>query len=352
MRAYVDRPNLHPEHIVVQPAHYNGENRLQEDIREIFESVIPELDHTLSSYAQTEGAFVERVHPAHSGHPRRLVQTIAHQLSEHDEVHVTSLLWGALPQHIGIKEELAELGVRADGKTSLIRISGSSGTSVGKTALEGFLPESVLFSPFVLLHDDVVDSAKHAAVLIQARLKQAGCDLSVVSAILTRLNDRQFAEPFENDSEIYRRLVAQAQEAGVVFAVPFYKNGPFLNALTEAANDTTEAPHQPWRHLQRELLDHAILFGQFKWLMGEGLDTDIPGSRILPHVLAQLERHPGSRDSHMIQAILQVLPDIKLRIGSFIPGLVALDENRKEEFFDWVGLTFADRITENVFQYS
>lgn len=328
----------HPEHIVVQPAHFNGEGRLPSDLRQIFEETVPELDGLLSRHAQLPGTFVEQVHPSDSGHPRRIARLIAKEMSEHPDIASASLLWGAMPQYMGIREEQATMGLDPDNRSSLIRISGSSGTSVGVAELDGSIPEHVLSARYVILHDDVIDSAKHATVFIHRRLAFSGKDTSKITAINARLNSRQFSDQFETDAQTYQALAIVAQEAGVVFAVPFYKNKPFLRALTDLSH-TPGLTHEQWADLQSVFVREAILFDQFRWLMGEGLDTDIPGSVILPDVRDQLQGDSALPPDEY-GGLLSKLPQVKLRVGSFVPGLIALDESRKNEFFTWVGNTF------------
>lgn len=266
-----------------------------------------------------------------------ILSVLHEHLKADDEVQVIGLLHG-------VTHGMSTLWNADDApsyrrRIHAIRMNGYTGKLAVKARIYEEFSQNLSAASLIYIFDDVWDTGHEIGAVLYEIEKMRG--LSTDSSIRDRLNEtRNLA--YGQFIALYDEVIGRMHTAGVVAAELFYKNKPFLDRLRSYAESLDKA--DPWRLAQESVLDAALLFDRHDWLMGEGLDTDIDGVRlyealggILPD---ELYYHPK-----VIEA-LDYLRGSKIRIGSHVEGLIALNRTSKDDLIAFTALHFKQAIVE------
>lgn len=229
-------------------------------------------------------------------------------------------------------------------RMTLAIIGGSDGAKIKSTRLLSLLPDEIARFGIILGHDDVGDTMAAYAVLVEKVREMKG--LGGYDEALVETLTHAFGKGYENFIDVYDHVIAHAAEAGVVFGLASSKNAVFIDRLfTYALNRIKQNPHDRWAEYSLELCIRRIDLAETEWAMGLGLDTGIRGDRIVSLLPADVLSNPK------LTPIIENLKLSQLRIGSTVPGLIALkktEEGREEmRFVYWL----ATRVSEALRAY-
>lgn len=275
--------------------------------------------------------------------PTRLLnETIGRILTDDADTFYVGFASGIIPL---TREIYHRLEPQPRTRMALAIIGGSDGSKIKSTRLLSILPEDIARFGIIVGHDDVGDTMAAYAVLVEKVREMKG--LGLYDETLVETLTHTFGKGYENFIDVYDRIIAHAAEAGVVFGLASSKNAVFIDRLfTYALNRIKEDPHDRWAKYSLELCIRRIDLAETEWAMGLGLDTGIRGSRIIPLLPADVLNNP------ILKPIIENLTRSQLRIGSTVPGLIALKKteegNEEMRFLYW--LTY--RVSEALRAYA
>lgn len=198
-------------------------------------------------------------------------------------------------------------------------VGGAHGNEIKATRVLTPLPEEdIRQASLIIAHDDVADTVAALAAFVER-----------VRAIKTGApEDYVFVDEFvkkdlsaDKRTALYMHLALEMRQLGVVAAIPVYKNRQFASILRDVAREPTDAAQtQNWQEFQLNLLAYRLEYDQTLWLMGDGMDTDIPIADLFALVPEQIRTHPA-----VAKLFLNTM-NSKIRIGSTIKGLIGLTQ--------------------------
>lgn len=198
-------------------------------------------------------------------------------------------------------------------------VGGSHGNDIKATRVLTALPEEeVKNASLIVAHDDVADTVAALAAFVD-QIRAIRTDTPADFTFVDRFVDKQLNEM--ERAAIYSRLAHLMRELNVVAAVAVYKNRQFATILHSVAMEQTgDPPNARWQELQLNLLSWRLEYDQSLWLMGDGMDTDIPIRTIFDLIPPEIRSHPAVAPlfAHTMRS--------KLRIGSTIHGLIGLTQ--------------------------
>jgi hypothetical protein len=212
----------------------------------------------------------------------------------------------------------------------LVSICGTKGAHVGAATIDSDLPvEPIRRASLIVAHDDVGDSMAHLAEFIQRVMvikKIHSYNGALVKLFSEKLSHEDLRDP-------YKLLIGDMRKAGIVAAIPFYKNTEFVHLLKRVSSDGCD----PW-DLRQSVLTECYLECPSDWLMGNLLDTDATGEDLWKFLSTDIRRRKITT-----RMFPKIVLDSKIRIGATVGGLIALRDSR-EHLLAWV----AKRIEEQL----
>lgn len=319
-----------PEWLVIQPNH-DVDVSYPPHVSGFVWRAVYEVDQALQDAAShtQEDQLVVWKNPLNETQPSQnaVLSVIHEQLVSRDDIRVLGLFHGATPGFMSLWNAQDHDRYRANMES--VRINGY----LGKEAVDARLWEDLsplnIDAHLIYVLDDVWETGHELAAVLMAieALRGVESDTSIVS----RLKDTR-NQPFENYIQLYDEIIARFHKQGVVIAELFYKNETFRQRLWEYAHAYKDT--DDWGSAQWDILQPTLLYAKKDWLMGEGLDTDIDGA-VLVGVLQGL-LSPELLESVQLQELFDYLSVSKLRIGSFVEGLIALQRDSKTDLVAFV----------------
>jgi hypothetical protein len=306
-------------------------------VRVLFFRTIASIDKDLQQESLMPGSFVSEVDSVDRTQRtmRRLTGVLSQELHEHNDLSSISVLYGVAPMY-------SALAASAD-KSTRERITSTiiSGYQADQSVPARVLVEissDILTSPLVSLNDDVVDTA-HALAAIVCEVEEA--KYGQTDRDIVRLLHETHGTPFEHHTQLYEALVGRMHEAGVVVSALFYKNIPFLEALKARIEHSSD---DRWVQTQKRLLVPALTYPQDAWLMGEGLDTGIKGSTIISCMRKEEMIDESLLSDPDCRELIELLGKSTLRVGSFVDGLIKLNNGDIQSLVMFVSRHMADEL--------
>lgn len=263
--------------------------------------------------------------------PTRLLnETIERILTDDPDTFYVGFASGITPLTQAIYDRLEP---KPRTRMALAIIGGSDGAKIKSTRLLSLLPDEIARYGIIVGHDDVGDTMAAYAVLVEKVREMKGLGLHDETLVAALTNT--FGKRYENFIDVYDRVIAHAAEAGVVFGLASSKNAVFIDRLfTHAMTRIKEQPDDRWAEYTLALCLRRIDLAETEWAMGLGLDTGVRGSRIVPLLPADILSSPK------LKPIIENLNVSLLRIGSTVPGLIALKKteegNEELRFLHWI----------------
>lgn len=216
------------------------------------------------------------------------------------------LYFGLQPQHHETRTRM-----------QLVIIGGASEASIKTTRIFSEIPDHIASKGIIIAHDDVADTLAAFAALVEkiGEMKK----LSSYDDDFVQELTKTFRKGYANFRLLYEHLIQKAEAAGVVPAFVTSKNAEFEATLyAYAIRRLQEDAQNRWARYALLLARPTMQLQEQEWVMGLGLDTGFDGKdivKLLPFNVLQNQRlHP----------ILTNLTLSRMRIGSTVPGLIAL----------------------------
>lgn len=310
-------------------ASQTGENTRNPSVEQtIWERKVLDLDRTIAQNTSNGEPFVagdvaiEPVLDAQTTARVRgaLNRSIAAELSSYPYVYYVSLAYGGIFH----TRELLRHRMQESAKRhmSVLDIRGTHGTDI-QEARADHLPESLTYAHLTIVHDDIFDKGGAFAALV-ARLSQIRHHTPYAQEFVAKFSQHDLSADEKQD--LFRELVARMEQERVVMATPVYKNPWFVRSMDERLSQSNDECSASWAAAMRRIFPHHLTIDPSWWLMGDGLDTGIP----VPLVAQKA-------------GITVHNPNLTLRIGSTIPGLVKLRDTHDayKALVSWVASTIA-----------
>ncbi len=295
---------------------------------EIYSTVVPLVDRHLTERAD-KGDIVTRVDEARDVAPviAGLGRNIVSTLQNSNETSAVSLLYGTIPQLQKIYGQAVFMPDIAQ-RLHAVVIGGTQEQTIANTAILSGYDPTIITSPYLLVHDELIDKAAALGVVVNVRQQARGSAAPNLVSKLEQVSGSQFSE----NEDLYNQLIAGMEETGVIAAVAFYKNQPFLNRLREKVSRTSSE----WAQLQATFIDpkSVMVYGHDLWIMGEGMDTAFRGADLYNHLDPELKANP------QLGALLKPLPNSRVRFAATINGIIALRPRQGEAFKDLIYTQF------------
>jgi hypothetical protein len=151
-------------------------------------------------------------------------------------------------------------------------------------------------------------------------------------------------QPFSKFKPVFERLVKLLHKEKIVVSAAYYKNETFLQCMDEYIGQLNQSGSpDSWSVAQQKMMDGVLVFGQHDWLMGRGLDTGIHGDEITKRIRKTLGEGGVTLDQNGIE-LLDYIEHSLIRVGSFVDGLIVLNNNDIDGLTDLVANTFLSHI--------
>lgn len=222
-------------------------------------------------------------------------------------------------------------------RVSATIISGYNGVLAEAPRVLIPLSDQVIESGIVYAMDDLIDSGKSIASLYQeiARMRGHIVDQNIVSELSSIKN-----KPFSDFKPVFERLVKLLHTENIVVSAAYYKNETFLQCMDEYIGQLNMSKNgDAWSIAQQKMIDGVLVFGQHDWLMGRGLDTGIQGDELTTRIRNALDSEGSSLDETG-ESLMKYIEHSLIRVGSFVDGLVVLNNNDIHGLTDLVANTF------------
>jgi hypothetical protein len=275
----------------------------------------------------------------------RLLESIQTIIRSDPSVQYVALANGTFPDMCVIWND-PETSERMKSDIHSLIVTNTEGSVINVPRIVSQLPPE-FGKRTLLIHDDVADTCSAIAVLVEEVEIQKGEEL--FNSRLSEILPSTTGKPYRINKDYYRELACRIEKNGILLAISVYKNEPFFESMSNYVKRALYAkPRDPWANRQKILLQHSLHMKQEDWLMGLGMDTDIKGDVIRDALDPELLAHPK------VKPLVAHLPEFKIRFGSTVKTLIALQEREPgengerryaiDEFKQWV----FDCITEKL----
>lgn len=324
--------------MLYQPRNVEFPSTINPEEQRFWTTTALSLDITLEDANNTQtGAFIKRYSTEQNREFQdkraQLLETITALMRKSRTTQYVALTNGTLPDMTSLWNK-TEVTPQIKNRMYALTVAGTESNLVISPKIKSILPRIVFRSPMII-HDDVFDTGSAIATVIEyvnSQRENSQYDPSL-SIILANTFGTSYDTTFYRD--YYWRVCRQLDDNNILLAISVYKNEPFYRTLSAYSYRKKENnPESRWARWQQQLLQGAIHIPQTDWLMGFGMDTDFKGTDIEKTISLSLRTDP------FVVPYISHLPEFKLRVGSTVNTLIALQERDDghsiEEFRRWV----------------